>query len=252
MQIMKPEIPPQVWHVDDFLDALRLAAYEGNVCTSGQFQWRTPQGTFEAEWLNIVAVLPEEDEPPTLYVRRAVKEFENDFTRIVRDTNFSEIAREWEELRALEQHGADLSDYLFFVASFQSIHDSQQRYEGRFSSPTGKALLIIGIIGMLLQFDILFRHMELGALVFVLWGVLPYGIVLVFTPRRRSLLPALFAVGIPLAFDIAIRVWYALPGNRHNEELVFLLAPIVKMFLLATLGWVLGKILVIATEYYRR
>lgn len=253
---MEQDLPPHLmlrvhttsnepaWRIEDFLDVLHAAASEGYVFLAGNFQWQPPQGTCDAYWLNVESSSQEKGEPWMTYVYRAAQEVEADFNRLVQQTDFNAVAREWDVLRQLESEGADLNDYLVFVAYFESVHSSEPPMQRRYTTPLGLALIVMISIGIFLHVLLFLRDSSDFGLALAFFGTLPYGVALLFTSSKRSLWPAVSAAAFPLALDLLVYYDVFISPSGSTAALALLFAPFWNLFVLAPVSGIIAMVVI--------
>lgn len=232
------------WRLDDFLDVLHAAASEGYVCTGGQIQWRPLEGTAEAYWLSIESSTQKEGEPWMTYVYRAAQEIEDDFERLIRETDFVEVAREFEVLRRLQSEGVNLNDHLYIVAYFESVHASEPPMQRRYTTPLGLALIAMISIGIFLHALLFVRDSSDFGLLLAFFGTLPYGVALLFTSSKRSLWPAVCAAALPLALDLLIYYDVFISPSGSTAALALLFAPFWNLFVVAPVSGIIAMVVI--------
>jgi hypothetical protein len=109
------------WRMEDVEETIAAAANAGLACLGGQVQFQLPGATCEAYWLNYDPTERQANEPWKDYVCRAAEETREAFRRLCRETDFREVAREWEFMRTkIDREGYDPMDDVWFVLDFVS------------------------------------------------------------------------------------------------------------------------------------
>ena len=86
----------QAWRMADVEDIILAARNLAMACIGGQVQFRFPGGTCEAYWVNFDSTERQPGETWPAYVLRSAEETLFAFRRICRETDFRELAREWD------------------------------------------------------------------------------------------------------------------------------------------------------------
>jgi hypothetical protein len=109
------------WRKDDVEAVLAAARHAGLACVGGQVQFQTLEGTCEAYWLNYDPEPQGADETWLEYVSRSAEETLAGFRKICNETNFANVAREWDVLRdKMDREQYDPVTDLWFVLYFAS------------------------------------------------------------------------------------------------------------------------------------
>jgi hypothetical protein len=109
------------WRMDDVEDVIAAAREARLACLGGQVQFRFDDGTCAAYWVNYDPADRKLGEAWNDYVDRSANETRDAFQRVCRETDFRQLACDWEFIRTkMDEGGCDPVNHLWFMLYFKA------------------------------------------------------------------------------------------------------------------------------------
>ena len=106
---------------EEVLPALEVAKTHNYACLGGQAQFKFDDVTCELYWCNYEPEAKKENEKWEVFCQRSINEVEKQFSKLIKNTNFSEEGiNEFEPLKRKLEQGTDLEYYLYFIIYFSN------------------------------------------------------------------------------------------------------------------------------------